>query len=92
MQTAPVQVDRPSGLPPLPNPRPIAQRAIQWTVLTPNTLPEGDDWVFFGIRPRSYEDLAVNEAEVLRFVREALWRLRYYRGELPPARKSSKIK
>ncbi len=82
VQTAPVVVERPPERPPLPNPRPIEQRDLNWVVLTPGTLPGGDDWVFFGVTPRDYEDMSLNQAEVLRFVRESMWRLRYYRGEL----------
>ncbi len=78
-----MQLERPQETPPLPNPRPIEQRDVEWKVLTPDTLPEGGNWVFFGVTPRDYEDLALNQADVLRFVEEAMWRLRYYRGELP---------
>lgn len=81
--TAPVEIEKPAERPPLPNPKPIAQREVEWVVLTPDTLPEGTGWVFFAITPRDYEDASLNQAEVLRFVREATWRLRYYRGELP---------
>ncbi len=82
--TTALQMDRPEERPPLPNPRPIEQRELRWKVLTPETLPKNDDWVYFGITPRDYEDLSLNQAEVLRFVREVMWRLRYYRNELPP--------
>ncbi len=59
---------------------------VKWTVLTPTKLPEGDDWVFFGLTPRAYEDLSFNMADVLRWVREAMWRLQYYRGDLSDQR------
>ena len=79
--TAPVQIDRPTERPPLPNPPPIETRKLEWTVLTPETLPLGDDWVFFGLTPRAYEDLSLNQADTLRFIDEAMWRLNYYTGE-----------
>lgn len=83
VQTVPMKVKRPQERPPLPNPRPIEQREVEWRVLTPDTLPDGNGWVFFAITPRDYEDASLNQAEIQRFVREAMWRLRYYRGELP---------
>lgn len=82
VQIAPVEVERPDDRPPLPNPQPIEQREVTWKVLTPETLPKGDGWVYFGVTPENYEDMALNHADVLRFTREAMWRLRYYRGEL----------
>lgn len=81
--TAPTEVAKPQERPPLPNPRPVEQREIEWRVVTPDRLPDGDDWVLFAVTPRDYEDMSHNQAEVLRFVRETMWRLRYYRGELP---------
>ncbi len=78
-------MERPPEHPPLPDPRPIHQReGISWRVLTPTTLPEGDDWVFFGVTPQDYEDMSLNQADILRFVEEAKWRLRYYTGKLGP--------
>lgn len=54
---------------------------MTWKVLTPETLPEGDEWVYFGLSVRDYEALSLNQADVLRWVQEAVWRLRYYSGE-----------
>ena len=54
-------------------------RQIQWKVLTLNTLPEGKDWVLFALSPDDYSDLSINTAETLRWVKEAYWRLEYYR-------------
>lgn len=85
MTTVQTDIDRPQERPPLPNPKPLKQRSIPWKVLTPATLPAGDDWVLFAITPEAYANLSRNQAEVLRFVSEAMWRLRYYRGELPPS-------
>lgn len=79
--TVPIQVDRPTERPPLPNPSPIETRWLRWTVLTPETLPRGDDWVFFGLTPQAYEDLSLNQADTQRFIDEAMWLLNYYTGE-----------
>lgn len=85
MRTAPVAIDRPEERPALPNPAPIEEpRKIEWKVLTPETLPAGDNWVFFGLTPEDYEDLSMNTADLLRWIEEALWRLQYYRGEETP--------
>ena len=83
MRAVAEQIERAPERPPLPNPKPIEQRDFSWVVITPDRLPEGDDWVFFGLTPRDYESLSLNTADTLRWVREAMWRLRYYRGELP---------
>ena len=66
----------------MPNPQPIETRTVEWTVLTPETIPDSDDWSYFGLTADEYEDLALNQADILRWVREAAWRLRYYRGEI----------
>lgn len=42
------------------------------------TLPT--DWVVYGLDPKQYEILAKDMADILRWVKEAKWRLRYYRG------------
>ena len=76
--TAQTQVDRPTERPPLPNPLPIQTRELKWTVLTPDTLPTSDDWVYFGLTPRAYEDLSLSQADVQRFIEETMWRLDYY--------------
>lgn len=81
MTTAPVTIPKPTKKPALANPRPIQQLAIEWTVLTNGTVPEGDDWVFFGLTTKGYENLALNQAELLRYITEAMYRLNYYRGE-----------
>lgn len=39
-----------------------------------------EDFVFIALTPRDYENLAINNAEALRWVKEAKWRLDYYRG------------
>jgi hypothetical protein len=49
--------------------------------MTPDRMPEGDGWVYYGLTPRQYEILAKNMADILRWVKEAEWRLQYYRGE-----------
>lgn len=75
------EIKQPDAHPPLPNPRPIETSPFKWHVLTQDRLPEGDTWVYYGVTPKEYEVLARNMADMLRWVREAQWRLKYYRGE-----------
>lgn len=72
---------RPPAVVQLPAPDPIQTRDVNWRVLTPSTVPEGD-FVYFGLTPRDYEALSHNQAETLRWVTEARHRLDQYRGEL----------
>jgi hypothetical protein len=74
-------VEKPQEKPPVPNPRPIETSPIEWFVITPDRLPNGENWVYYGITPKQYETLSRNMADILRWVKEAQWRLQYYRGE-----------
>jgi hypothetical protein len=77
-----VEVPRPDPTPPLPDPAPLDLRPVDWTVLTADNLPPpGTDWSIIGLTPDQYENLSLNMAEMLRFVKEAKWRLAYYRGQ-----------
>lgn len=75
------EIKQPDARPPLPNPRPIETSTFKWKVVTRDRLPEGDRWVYYAITPQEYEVLSRNMAEMLRWVREAQWRLEYYRGK-----------
>jgi len=50
-------------------------------VLTADTIPEGDKWVFIALTPKFYENLTKNGAEDQRWMTEATWQLRYYRED-----------
>lgn len=80
--TTAIDVERPAPRPNLPNPKPIETAPFKWEVLTPERLPKEERWVRYSITVQDYETLARNMAEILRWVREAEWRLRYYQGEL----------
>ncbi len=82
IKTAQVTVKRPPLRPAVPDPLPVKQAKVDWKVLTAKSIPAGDSWVYFGVTPRDYEKLSENQADVLRFIKEAMWRLRYYRGDL----------
>lgn len=55
---------------------------VFWSVITSDTIPEGDAWSLIGLTPDQYEALSSNTAELLRWIVEANYRLRYYRGEI----------
>lgn len=77
-----MEIERPSQVKPnLPNPQPIDLNNYKFKVLTETTLPKESGWVYYGLTPGQYEILARNTAEMLRWVKEANWRLRYYRGD-----------
>ena len=61
----------------LPNPEPVQQLPVTWIVLTPKTPPSGD-YVWIAISPRDYENLSRNEADIIRWIKEAGFRLEYY--------------
>lgn len=65
----------------MPNPQKINTSPVKWLVITPDRLPKGEGWVYYGLTTQQYEVLARNMADILRWVREAQWRLDYYRGE-----------
>lgn len=88
----PVEVERPESRPALPNPQPIETQPFTWDVIV--LVPGGDGNLqvqrapqtdrpqpYYAITPQEYEILARNMAEMLRWVKEAHWRLQYYRGE-----------
>jgi hypothetical protein len=79
--TKPVTIDRPVK-PTLPNPKSIdLEIGIKWKVLIKSRIPEKDDFVFYCVTPKDYEKMARNNGEILRWVKEAKWRLDYYRNE-----------
>lgn len=88
----PVEVARPEARPALPNPQPIETHDFKWDVIV--LVPGGDGNLqvqrapqtdrpqpYYAITPEAYEILSQNMAEILRWVKESNWRLKYYRGE-----------
>lgn len=63
----------------LPAPQPINLHNIAWDVIVE---VDGDDTqVYFALSPGDYENLSLNMAEILRWIRESKWQLEYYRDE-----------
>ena len=93
VQTAPVEASKPEARPALPNPQPIQTSPFKWNVLVV-TKDDAGNWIvtnppknirdtqpYYVITPEAYEVLARNMADIIRWVKEAQWRLDYYRGE-----------
>lgn len=68
----------PDPTPALPNPDPIVTVDVTLEIMKPDRLPAGDEWVRYGMTVEQYQNLSRNMAEILRWVREAQWRLDYY--------------
>ena len=83
VRTVTVEVPRPDPTPSLPDPQPLELLPVDWTVVTAGRLPAGSDWTLMALTPQQYRNLSLNTAELLRYVREAKWRLGYYRGVNP---------
>jgi len=81
VQTVETEVRQPPVISPLPDPTPIRTLPFEWVVITQDTVPEGD-FVLFGLTPEGYEALSLNSADTLRWVQEAMHRLRTYREAL----------
>jgi hypothetical protein len=79
-----VEVAKPPTTVTLPRPNPTDDPLpVIWKVLTRDTLPDGDDWVYYALTGEGYENLSKNSADVLRVMVERGWRLDYYEGVLP---------
>lgn len=81
VDVVPLELETPDR-PTLPLPQPITPSDQEWLVLTPETVPEDGQWVYFGVTPQDYEKLSLTMAEIRRWVETAYWQLRYYRGEV----------
>lgn len=86
--SAPLQIERPDETPNVPLPQPADLNPVTWQIITSSDpernaeiLPPTEDWVYYVITPQEYETLSLNQAEMLRWAREAMGQLRYYRGE-----------
>lgn len=78
---APLELERPT-LPTLPLPQPIRRAEVEWRILTPETLPDGNSWAYFALTAEEYEELALAMADIRRWIQEAWFQLEYYGGRL----------
>jgi hypothetical protein len=65
----------------LPDPAPVNLKDIKWVVISNKKLPTAEEWVYISLTPKEYEELAQNQAELLRWIKEAKWRLEHYRKQ-----------
>jgi len=65
----------------LPDPHPVKLYNINWEVIIVKD-PDGTEKVYFALSPGDYENLSLNMAEILRWISEAQWQLRYYQNEV----------
>ena len=71
----PVTVHAPAAKANLPKPEQVRAMGVDWTAV------QTEDGLILGLTPEQFENLMTNLAEVLRWIHEAGWRLRYYGGE-----------
>lgn len=74
-----VELKQPPNKPALPLPAPISLQPVTFIVVTPATVPVGDDWTLVALSPKQYEALTRNDAEIIRWMKEAMFQLLYYR-------------
>ena len=92
-----ITIEKPAPVyhPPLPNQ--IMPLPVQWRVLTPATMQQYLDDLkvgnapvdaYYGLTPKSYENLSTNIAEIKRYIRQSISIIDYYRklDELPTER------
>ena len=70
VNATPVEVPTPPTSIPVTLPLPLDLVPVEFKVVTPDRVPEGD-WVYIALHPRQYENLARNQTELLRWIREA---------------------
>lgn len=74
--TKPVDLPRPAVAIVLPDPEPIKTLPVVWKVV------KVEDTSYFAVDAQGYANAARNEADVLRWVKEAMYRLGYYAKKL----------
>jgi len=74
-------------------PKPMTLNDVTWYVVTEENFPEfietykkenGDPWVFYGLSVRSYESMALNMAEIQRYLQEQKALILYYEQAIRP--------
>lgn len=66
-----IEAERPTR-PPLPTPLSIELMEVEWRTV------ETKSGTLLVLTPKEFEALSYNLAEILRWVKEAMWRLQYY--------------
>lgn len=79
--TAPIDILLPEERPVIPPPRPIKLEPVEWTTVSPNKMPSGEDWEVVGMTRENYIRWQRNQNEIARYVLQAQRRLKYYSGD-----------
>lgn len=75
-------------------PRPMTLNDVRWYVVTEDNFDEfltkykkenGDAWVFYAMSVRGYEAMALNMAEIKRFIEQQKAIIVYYENAVKPA-------
>lgn len=86
VRTVEQEVRMPPAIQVLPDPEPVRTLPVRWRVLTHETVPEGEFQVF-AISAQDYENLSLNFADAIRWIREARGTLEIYRRALTNERR-----
>lgn len=78
IQVAVPKIEKPNSCKIFPDPLPINTRSVVWKVITKDNVPKNDEWVYFALDPKNYENLALTQADITRWIQEAMWRLNKY--------------
>lgn len=74
-------IESPDPTPPIPYPNPLNLGSMQWTVMAPGYWRDPDQ-IYFCLDVEQYETNARNHGQLLRFMEEVMWQIRYYREDL----------
>lgn len=82
-------------------PKPMTLNDVTWYVVTEENFPKfietykkenGDPWVFYGLSVRSYESMALNMAEIQRYLQEQKALILYYEEAIKPKVSEEEVK
>ena len=84
----PIEIPAPK-IPLIPLPLPVDLVPVEWEILSGQDFTCEGDFVFISLSPSGYENLSRNQAELLRYVKEAVYQLDYYRRVISDASQES---
>ena len=85
------------NIPLQPPPKPLTLSNVEWSVVTKDTLEEvlakmQEPYVFYAISVPSYEVMALNLAEIKRYIGQQKAIITYYENAIQPAKPPEKEK
>lgn len=79
-------MEKPDPTPAIPLPKELELLPLNWKIINNDNfkdkLPQDGPWAVWALDAKNYENISENKAEVIRWVCEAIWQLKYYRQEL----------